>query len=444
MLTRSKISLAAIAFFFVYVIFNLSDWEKKNLLGWDEAGYYVYLPGAFIYHDIDQFRFAHQIVHSYYYDDSVVFYTGDGPPGHKLNKYPLGTSLSEMPFFLLAHWYCNAHPKEFPPDGYSTPYMAAVIFSAIFWVFSGLFILRKFLLRYFSETATALTLLLLAFGTNLYFYTFFSVGMSHPFSFALFCFLLYETERWHSRKRVINAILAGLIMGFITITRPTNIVIAMIPICWSFANGKIGDGLAFYRKQIPAIALSLVCFFSILMLQLSYWKYVTGHWICYSYQNEGFDFGSPHIWDGLFSYRKGWFLYTPVALVGTIGILALALKQKKLATLVLAYLVVNIYIVFSWQTWFYGGSFGCRALIEAIAILAIPLAALIEWIFSGKKLLVNIPVLLVFSFLIALNVFQSYQLYQNVTLWDGTNKAYYWRSFGKLHVTDEDRKLLNQ
>ena len=110
----------------------------------------------------------------------------------------------------------------------------------------------------------------------------------------------------------------------------------------------------------------------------------------------------------------------------------------------LLYLAVNIYIVFSWRNWYYGGSFGCRALIESMAVVAIPLAMIIEWIFSSKKMLLNILTLTVFSFFIALNVFQSYQLINNKTEWARTNRAFYWRTLGKLDVTAEDRKLLDQ
>jgi len=79
-----------------------------------------------------------------------------------------------------------------------------------------------------------------------------------------------------------------------------------------------------------------------------------------------------------------------------------------------------------------------------MAVVSIPLAMLIQWLLDKKKVVVNICLLLVFIFLVALNTFQSYQLIHNITVWDGTTRAFYWRSFGKLNVTKEDKKLLRE
>ena len=445
MFTKSKIALAATGIMFVYIVFNLANWETRNMLGWDETGYYIYLPAAFIYNDVGKLGFYPKIEQDYDLNSGAKLYgIYDEPTGNKLDKYTAGTAICEMPLFLLAHWYTLNDQKDFKKDGYSRPYMVSVVFSMITWVFAGLFFLRKFLLKYFSEAATAVTLLLIAFGTNLYFYTVCTLSMSHPFSFALFCFLLYATEQWYSNGRSINVILMGVVMGLIVITRPTNVVIAILPLCWKYKDGKVADKLLFYKKQLWPIIASVLAFLLVLMIQCSYWKYVTGKWVYFSYEGEGFDFSDPQIWRGLFSYQKGWFVYTPIAFIAIVGLIPLFRKYKRLTGIMLLYLAVNIYIVFSWRNWYYGGSFGCRALIESMAVVAIPLAMIIEWIFSSKKMLLNILTLTVFSFFIALNVFQSYQLINNKTEWARTNRAFYWRTLGKLDVTAEDRKLLDQ
>ncbi len=445
MLTKSKISLAFIAFMYVYIVFNISYWQDRITVNWDPSGYYLYLPAAFIYHDVGKLQFYPGITQKYSLNNHDISYgIYAQPEGMKLNKYPVGTGLFELPFFLVAHWYCiSLANTPHAIDGYSFPYMESVILAGVFWVIAGLYVLRRFLRRYFSEGATAVTLLLIAFGTNLYFYTVFNTGMSHPFSFALFCFLLSATDNWYRNEKKTNAILIGLLLGLIIIVRPTNAVVALLPLCWIY-TGTFVDRLRFYKRQFPTIVTAFIVFVSVLMLQLSYWKYVTGHWVYFSYQEEGFDFGSPEIWKGLFSYRKGWFVYTPVAFFGVLGLVLLAKKHKRLAALISVYLAVNIYIVFSWHQWSYGGSFGARPLIEAMAIVAIPLAILIEWLFSRNKIAITIGASFVFVFLMALNTFQSYQLTNSLTAWDFTNRAFYWRTFGKLKVTDEDRKLLNK
>lgn len=441
----SKLALCGIAAVYLYIVFNLCNWGKNYPIVYDETGYYLYLPATFIYHDLGKCAFYPHICSNYNINNNIQWYgLFDEPSGRKLNKYHIGTSIFEMPFFLLAHCYCNIYRGEYPADGYSRPYMVALIFSMALWAFAGLFILRKFLLNYFSEAATAVTLLLLAFGTNLYFYTVFDAGMSHPFSFSLFCFLLYNTDRWYTNEKMINVLLTGIILGLIIITRPTNAVVAIIPLCWKYKDNKVSGRFAFCEKQLWPILFSMICFLLVLTIQLGYWKYTTGLWIYYAYVGEHFNFSHPHILDGLFSYRKGWFVYTPVALSGMIGLIPLAKKYKNFTWLIMSYLAVNIYIVFSWEQWSYGGGFGCRVLIESMAIVAIPMAMLIQWILRQKIRALTISMFIVFGFLIALNTFQSYQLYRNITVWDQTNEAFYWRTFGKLEITKEDKKLLNQ
>jgi len=360
---KSKLALAITAFMLICIVFNRSNWIDRDMLRCDEAGYYLYLPSLIIYHDVGKLSFYQKMTYKYYINENNSNYgIFNEPTGYRLNKYPAGVSILEMPFFLAAHLFCTICPKDYPPDGYSEPYMLMFVLATVFWVIAGLFVLRRFLLSYFTDATVALTILLLAFATNIYFYTVFETGMSHTFSFALFCFLLAATRQWYDNERSINVLLMGLILGLIVITRPTNIVVAIIPLCWKYKNGQISEKLAFYKKQALPLLASLFIFFLVVMIQCRYWKYVTGHWIHFSYEDEGFNFLSPQVWRGLFSYQKGWFIYTPVAFLGVAGLILLARKYKRLAAIITVYLAVNIYIVFSWYYWSYAGSFGCRPL----------------------------------------------------------------------------------
>src|SRR5205823_4447517 len=55
--------------------------------------------------------------------------------------------------------------------------------------------------------------------------------------------------------------------------------------------------------------------------QIIYWKIVTGHWIFNSYWNQdSFDISESYLRKILFSFRKGWFIYTPMTVFAFIGI----------------------------------------------------------------------------------------------------------------------------
>lgn len=441
--TPSKIALIATGIILLYITFNLENWKDKNYLAWDPTGYYLYLPATFIYNDIADLDFYPAVTHKYNLNGGdTTWGVLKQPTGHMVDKYPAGTAIMEMPLFLLFHGY-TLLAKEFPADGYSPPYVESICLSTFLWVIIGFLFLRKFLLRYFSEAATAITILLIAFGTNLYFYTVFTPGMSHPFSFAMFCMLLYFTDKLYETGKAKYFIAVGLILGMIALIRPTNLVVAIIPFGWSLPNGPLADRIKFIKSHISAVLAAVGAFLLLAGIQVAYYRYTSGEWFHYSYEGERFIFSSPQIMLGLFSYEKGWYIYTPIAFIATIGLIAYFFKNTRMAFTIFLYMAINVYVIFSWEQWFYGGGFSCRPLIEAMAIMAIPLAYLVQRLFSTIKL-ARVLSIVIFSVFITLNMFQSYQLVRNVLRWDHMNKAFYWRTFGKLSITDDDLKTLRR
>jgi hypothetical protein len=311
----------------------------------------------------------------------------------------------------------------------------AVVASNIFWVIAGLILLRGGLLRYFPENAVSLTLLAIAFGTNLFYYTVYDQGMSHPYSFFLFAALLWLTDKYYYRFKLRHLLLLGLTLGLIAITRPVNLLVIIIPVFWKVYDLESlkARGL-FFLKNSHKILLAAFLFFLVVLIQLSYWKFVTGNWIYYSYENEGFLFSDPEIINGLFSYKKGWFVYTPIAFLSLVGLVFLWKQYPQFIPALILFFSLMVYVVFSWSMWYYGGSFGCRALIETLPLAAIPLAALCCYAFRVRNYLVKIPLVTLVVLLIGLNLFQSYQYSLNIIHWDSMTKEYYWKVFGKLEI----------
>ena len=87
-----------------------------------------------------------------------------------------------------------------------------------------------------------------------------------------------------------------------------------------------------------------------------------------------------------------------------------------------------VYLVFSWHNWFYGGSFGCRALIQTLPLLAIPLALFIDRSFT-KKIVQKIIVSITLILLISLNLFQTWQYNKNIIHYAYMNEVVYWQVF---------------
>jgi hypothetical protein len=104
---------------------------------------------------------------------------------------------------------------------------------------------------------------------------------------------------------------------------------------------------------------------------------------------------------------------------------------KKVRLPILVFMALNIYIVFSWWCWWYGGTYGQRSMIDSYALLAIPLAFGVQYV-SGKKMILKGILVSISLFFIWLNIFQTYQ-YEYLTLhWEAMTAKLYFKQFGKL------------
>lgn len=418
-----------------------ADKWTGNVYTYDKSGYHLYLPAVFIYNDLERLSFYPHLEKTYRIADVPWFSIIDAPNGKKLNKYTVGTCLFEMPFFLLAHSY-NLVGRAHPPDGYSIPYQWGTTLAVMFWVILGLIILGDFLRRYFSDTITLITIICLSIGTNLYYYLVYDPGGNHTHSFFLVAALLNVTDIWYKKQKSRHLYLMSLLMGLITITRPVDVFIAIIPIFWSVNSiHSFKERMQLFWHHKARVLVSLFFFALILLIQLSYWKLITGNWITYTYGKEHFLWTDSRVIDGLFSYRKGWFVYTPMAFISMLGFISLSRSHKDLIPSFLVFYAVIIYVTYAWWCWWYGGGFGCRPMVDFLPLLALPLAALFRDAFS-YRLPVKFLCSILLVGLIALNLFQTYQY----TLWllpDGKITGdYYWHVFGKTHVEEKDYELL--
>ena len=192
-----------------------------------------------------------------------------------------------------------------------------------------------------------------------------------------------------------------------TLIRPTEIIAVIIPLLWAVPLNKNGfsDRLKqianYYQHFLTAALLAAM----ILFIQPLYWKLAGDQFVIYSYQDQGFSWLKPHVYKVLFSYRKGWLVYTPLMSIALIGFIPLWKKYKMLISACLFFFLVNFYIVSAWDIWWYGGSFGQRALVQSYAIMAFPMAAGIKHLLERKRFFVLISPLILFC--IILNNFQN-------------------------------------
>ncbi|MGB0929705.1 MAG: hypothetical protein ACPGVB_02945 [Chitinophagales bacterium] len=418
-----------------------SQWAKHRTIGYDVSGYYTYLPAYFIYDDLAQLTFIEEIKKKY---NSLPPNYTFAANSNKVQKYPIGMAILYSPAFATAHFF--AERWDFPQDGYSFPYQYFLSVYSVFFACMGLFLLRVSLLYYFKDFVTAIVLGILVLTTNLLVYAGLSAAMTHGYLFTLYALLIWLTILWHKRQRWWLAVLIGLVYGLMIIVRPTEIIAFLIPLLWGIQGREgVEDKIKLIWEHKGQVGLLVISTIVVGMIQLVYWKALSGDWLYYSYDDQGFSFLRPHLLNGLFSYRKGWLMYTPVMLFALAGFWWLFQKNKEIFSVCFLFTIVNIYIIYSWDIWWYGGSIGSRAIIQSYAVLAFPLAAFVTWIVGQKRKALLLVWCMFLIFFTDLNLMQTWQSHSKDGPWiaGSMTRAYYFRIIGSTQAKKEDRKYLD-
>jgi len=413
--------------------------RESHAISWDIYGYYLYLPATFIYNDVGiQDRSWYDAFNSTYQQGRPNYQTWEGVDGKLVNVYPVGTAIFNLPFFLAGHLIATVGTA--PTDGLSAPYQWAIICSGLFYGILGMFLLRRLLLYYFSDGVTALLLFLVFFGTNLYWYATYDCTMPHIHLFALNAGILLLTRQWTVLPTWRSSLLLGLMLGLGVVTRPSEIVWVLIPLLWGVDSLKTFRErlLSFFRHGYCTIMLLLGAI-SVGSIQLVYWKYTSGHWMSYNH-TEGFDFFHPFTLEALFSFKKGWWLYTPMAILFVAGILFLRKTQRTIWLAVTTFFIFNLWFITSWECWWYAGSCGQRPFIQSYGLMALPFGFLVVRMINSKWKWVWAAVL---SVMVLYNQFLMWQLKSGIMHAEYVTKEYWQSVFLQTEEpTAEQLKLL--
>jgi hypothetical protein len=367
----------------------------------DAAHYYVYMPASFIYH-WDVYRFPYQV------EKKFAGFLLNNKTGKVEIKTTCGIAILQTPFFLAAH--AIALTFGLPTDGFSFYYQLLMMIGAVFYYTLALFFLKRFLDHYLPVTINILTILLITFTTQAYFYAYQSILMSHIYSFFLFSLFLYLLKRFlDSEKKPWGLyLLLCLDIALAVLVRPTNIII----ILWfAFLDTTSLKGffqrILFFIHPLRILLLAAIQFL-VMVPQFMYWKYLTGHYIYYSYPGETFFWAHPQIIKEWISPLNGLFPYHPVFIFFVIGMFIMIRKRKINGIFTLAFFLLVSYVISSWHCWYYGGSFGARPFTEYIPFMALPFGYFLKSLPRIRNLFLRSCMVVVLTALIYFNLMQAY------------------------------------
>ena len=440
--SRSQIVLAFCFLAALAFVCQEPRWEKEgphSAISYDVSGYYWYLPSFLIYKDPAKQKFAPQIIEKY--NPQPEFHQAYlHKNGNYIMKYSAGMALLYSPWFATGHLIAKI--GGYPADGFSLPYDACLLIGSVLVALLGLFMLRSVLRQFYEDKIVAWVIALVFFGTHYFLYATHDAAMPHSYLFTLQCFILYCTIHWYRQASWRYSIGIGIGIGLVALARPTELLMAFIPIFWAI-HSKIswGERRIIWQKNWQKLALAVFIVALIGSIQLVYWKIFAGTWLEYSYQDQGFSFLNPHILDFTFSYRKGWLIYTPLMAFTIWGFRYLYQQYPKIFWGIAIYCFLHYYIAASWDVWAYGGGFGQRTMIQAYPCFAFALAALLKHLQQQKWSWV---IHLLLMCCVVLNLFQIWQTRQPYLFeTENMNKTFFWKVFGKTKAEMEDQLLLD-
>ncbi len=435
------IPLTNLAILFIALVYLGSDiryhnWtrtdpeEGRGVIHWDIISYYSYLPATFIYGDVT-LGFLDDPPEGFVNDSKFWYLKLEN--GNRIVATSMGMAFMYAPFFFMAHGLAPLFGEA--RDGFGSIYQFFLVMSALFYVILGFFVLKKVLLRFFNTRTTALTLLAVALGTNLFYYATHEGPMAHATSFFLVTLYLWMVFRWFDWPNMAHTLGIGALLGLLSLVRPTNILVLLLLLLYGVTSFReLWERILFFIRRFHLVVLMFAAFLLVWAPQFIYWKVVTGQFVFNSYGPFGgrFFFDYPHILENLIGYKKGFFIYVPLMFFAVLGIGLLRRRIPGLFWPVLVLMFVMIYVQSSWWSWWFGGGFGMRCYIDIYGVLAIPLAATVAWAFERRHLFFRMAYPIMVVALILFHQFNTWQYKMNIIHYNGMNREAYWDSFLKF------------
>ena len=359
------------------VIFFTHAVIVKHAIYGDGNGYYSYTNTLYfqrnlnfdpIYNFLENFKGTK-------YTFSRVFWDTTYAKGGivRQNVYLIGTGLTWLPsmaFISSVNSLLNLNASRFDLIYELGPGLSGILF-----IIFGLYFLEKYLLNFVSKGTASFTILAVFLGSYIFYYSTFEPALSHQPSFFLISFLLYWTYNFKPDKK--NLFLVGIFSGLLAIVRIVDIIL-LIPMFLQILHKKpLTKDLLFLilggvLGALPQLIFQYLSYGTILM---------NNYLIC---QNCGFKLNITHSIAYLFSPVRGFFIWSPIYLIGVWGLI----KQRKFSMIIS--IIVLWIVTSSWPAYLSAG-FGQRYSFSACVFLAIGIAYLFDRLKKTERILYIIP-----------------------------------------------------
>jgi hypothetical protein len=220
-------------------------------------------------------------------------------------------------------------------------------------------------------------------GTPLLFYMYVAPPFSHAcsaFAVALFTWVWLRVREWppgpDADRREgwtpAGMVALGAAGALMVMTREQDVFFGLavaIDYVWAGAGGP-GAG-----RRVRGALAAVVSFVIVYSPQLAAYRVINGHFGPHASVSNKMHWWAPHAVQVLLSPEHGFFVWTPLALIGIAGVVLMGSRRRERAVLFLM-VALQLYVGGSVESWTVAGGFGQRRLIALTTVLVIGYAAL--------------------------------------------------------------------
>ena len=337
----------------------------------DEIQYFAYLRSIWFDRDL-----SFENEYQYFYDRGIsksdgfheTFLERTTETGRRINFGTIGCAILWSPFYLAGDVVARATGATV--DGFSKPYVAAIAYGSAVYGFLALVLAVKCAERLgLNGFGGGLAVWL---GTPILFYMYLAPPFSHAcsaFGVALFTYVWLRIRgEWTIRGLVVLGA-AGALMAMV---REQDLFFVFGPaLDWILTNAKWQMPHA--KRRLVAALAGCVAFLVVFAPQAATYLILNGHLGPHASVGHKMNWSAPHALEVLFSPEHGFFVWTPLALLGLAGLTFV--RKRQVGVCLLLMVALQIYVGGSVESWTVAGAFGQRRFIALTAALVIGYAA---------------------------------------------------------------------
>jgi hypothetical protein len=372
---------AVLVFFIVFALHGYYWPPAQRVMGVDPVMYYAWVHSPLFDGDLkfeNEYRALNEGLLQNFTDNSVHPDYERTVTGYNRNEVSLGPGLLWAPFILLLKPFVGG-------TGFEQPYQAAVFFANTLYALAGVLLMYFTLRTWYDRWPSAVVALAMWACSPALYYTYCQFAMAHAcsmFSMALLVFLwvrLREKEGW------LPWVWIGAAIGLAALVRWQNVIYCVIPavdLLWRQRAAGI-------PKLAVAALTSAVVFFP----QTIGWKVLYGSFLTMPQGGHFVDLTKPQVLDRLFATGHGFITWTPLVVVGLVGLFLWKTERKVILVPLAVAFLAQLYVESCVSH--IGWSFGMRRLVNAMPLLAVGAAVLV--IRPQVRLRWVVPVVAVFA-----------------------------------------------